>query len=50
MEDINWFEVIGGVVIAIIGGLLINKNSSLAVTALIFGGYHIGKGLYEGKK
>lgn len=50
MEDINWVEVIGGVVIAIIGGLLINKNSSLAVMALLLGGYHIGKGLYEGKK
>ena len=50
MEDINWVEVIGGVVIAIIGGLLINKNNSIAVMALLLGGYHVGKGLYEGKK
>lgn len=50
MENINWFEVIGGAVIAIMGSLLINENSSIAVMALLLGGYHVGKGLYEGKK
>lgn len=49
MDDINWVEVIGGAIIAIIGCLLIEKNNSIAVTALLLGGYHIGKGLYEKK-
>lgn len=49
MENINWVEVIGGVIIAIVGCLLIEKNNSIAVMALLLGGYHVGKGLYEKK-
>lgn len=49
MKNINWVEVIGGAIIAIVGSSLINKNSSIAVMALSLGGYYIGKGLYGGK-
>ena len=49
MNNINWFEVIGGAIMAIIGCLLIEKNNSIAVMALLLGGYHVGKGLYEKK-
>ena len=47
MEHINWFEVIVGIIISIIGVLIIGKNQSIATMCLLFGGYHIGKGLYE---
>ena len=49
MEDINWVEIIGGIVISIIGALFISKNQSIAIMCLFLGGYHIGKGLYEEK-
>lgn len=50
MDNINWVEVIGGAIIEIMGCLLIEKNNSMAVMALLLGGYHVGKGLYERKK
>lgn len=49
MEDINWVEIIGGIVISIIGALFISKSQSIATMCLLLGGYHIGKGLYEEK-
>ena len=47
MENINWGEVIGGIIISIVGALFINKSQPIASMCLLFGGYHIGKGLYE---
>ena len=47
MKNINWGEIIGGIIISIVGALLINKSQAIATMCLLLGGYHIGKGLYE---
>lgn len=43
MKNINWGEIIGGIIISIVGALLINKSQSIASMCLLLGGYHIGK-------
>lgn len=48
MNKINWFLIIYGFILAIIGTYLLLKNcSSIGVMFVFSGGFHIGQGLYE---
>ena len=48
MNKINWFLIIYGFILAIIGTYLLLKNySSIGVMLVFFGGYYTRKGLYE---
>ena len=48
MNKINWFLIIYGFVLAMIGTYLLLKNySSIGVMFIFLGGFYVGKGLYE---
>lgn len=49
MENINWFEVICGIIELLICVFLAYNSSSLSYMFCMLGGYHFGKGLYGGK-
>ena len=48
MNKINWFFIIYGFILAMIGTYLLLKNySSIGVMFVFLGGFYTGKGLYE---
>ena len=50
MEEINWFEIIVGIIeiiIATVSIYILNKTNSVWCVFFMLGGYHVAKGLYE---
>lgn len=49
MNNVNWFEIICGILELLICVYLVYMSSNLSYLFCVLGGFHLGKGFYEEK-